>query len=138
MTGHQRERQTELKNRFAALLGGGAPTAAPEPEAPPAPPPAPAETEVPARAARRRATPAAPRREPAAPVAPMPITQEGTDATRPKRLMVPLSVDEDRALKEYRLDDGLPAAARMRAMLQLYREDERFRKRVDAVAQRMR
>ncbi|MGH9380828.1 MAG: hypothetical protein ACRD2Z_09475 [Thermoanaerobaculia bacterium] len=68
----------------------------------------------------------------------MPIAQTRTDATRPKRLMVPLSTDEDRALKAARLADGIPAAARVRAMLQLYREDERVARKVDATAKRMR
>ncbi|WP_268968114.1 hypothetical protein [Verrucosispora sioxanthis] len=41
-------------------------------------------------------------------------------------------------LKEFRLEDGIPAAARVRAMLHLYRADERFRRRVDHEARRMR
>lgn len=149
MTGHQRERQAELKNRFAGLIGAGAPAA---PAAPPAaaPParrrakrtepaaPAPAAKEsapaAPAAPARRRPSKAA--SAPAVP--PMPVAQESTTATRDRRLMVPLAADEDQALKEYRLRDGIPAAARVRAMLQLYRTDERFRRKVDEQAKRMR
>jgi hypothetical protein len=48
--------------------------------------------------------------------------------------MVPLSFDEDLILKELRIEDGLPAAARMRAMLQVYRQDSRYRRRVDEAA----
>jgi hypothetical protein len=137
MTGHQRERQAELKNRFAALLG--TPSSAPAPDKSK---PKPAETEPltspPASQPRRTTRPRPASDKPAlAAVEPMPIRQT-TDETRPKRLMVPLSVDEDRALKEFRLGDGIAAAARVRAMLALYREDERFRRRVDAMARRMR
>ncbi|GAB1695135.1 hypothetical protein [Krasilnikovia sp. M28-CT-15] len=141
MTGHQREQQANLKNRFAALLGK-------TDEAPP-----PAKSAAPVKAAPvkkaadkpARRPPGAPRParpaptpKPAAPAATMPIRQDTTDEARPKRLMVPLSVDEDKALKEYRLADGFAAAARVRAMLQLYRTDERFRRRVDDTARQMR
>ncbi len=133
MTGHQRERQADLKNRFALLLGQQVDETAPVKKAA-------------AKAAPVKKAAAEPRKTPprgaaatqAAAVEPMPITQPATDEARPKRLMVPLSVDEDRALKEYRMADGFAAAARIRAMLQLYRTDDRFRRKVDQTARDMR
>lgn len=134
------ESKAQLKNRFAGLLAAPtSPAAAPvEPEpadVEPADEPKPAAAPAPAKRARkpRAATPA-----PSSAPPPMPIAQAETATGRPQRLMVPLSADEDRALKTFRLDDGVPAAARVRAMLQLYREDPRFRKKVDETVKRMR
>ncbi|GGQ88231.1 hypothetical protein [Couchioplanes azureus] len=140
---NQREVQAGLKNRFAGLLGATAPAVepaktAPPPrkasrrkpaETPPPPPPAVTKNET---AHPAKTTPA----EPDLP--PMPTTQASDDSGRTKRLMVPLYPDEDLALKEYRIKDGIAAAARVRAMLQLYRTDERFRKKVDQTARDMR
>jgi hypothetical protein len=144
MTSHQRERQAELKSRFTALLGNVSAEVTEAAETPSAvnsaPPTAIDETpparaaEAPAASARR----AARRTAPTPAVAPMPIAQQAADATRPRRLMVPLSEDEDKALKVFRLDDGVPAAARIRAMLQLYREDDRWRRKVNDTVRRMR
>ena len=145
MTGHQRERQADLKNRFAALLGTATPAAAPKPTTEPRP----AKKRTPRQtapggtgtastpvAAPPTVAPATPSASP--PVAAMPLRQAETDEARPKRLMVPLSLDEDRALKEMRVADGVPAAARLRAMLQLYRTDDRYRRRVDQTVRAMR
>jgi hypothetical protein len=133
VTGHQRERQAELKNRFAGM-GLVPDIAAPaEPEQPPAAPRRPRAKKATASKATPEGTGAA-----EASVTAMPLVQAATDEARPKRLMVPLSIDEDRALKEYRVADGFAAAARVRAMLQLYRTDERFRRRVDQTARDMR
>lgn len=144
------ESKAQLKNRFAGLLAAPTSPAAPtepepaaletpgEPE--PAAAPAPAKRARKATAKPRPAT-AKPRPAAAAPSSaqpPMPIAQAEIATGRPQRLMVPLSADEDRALKTFRLDDGVPAAARVRAMLQLYREDPRFRKKVDETVKRMR
>lgn len=128
MTGHQRERQADLKNRFAALLGTATPAAAPKPTTEPRP----AKKRTPRQTAPGGTGTAS------TPVAAMPLRQAETDEARPKRLMVPLSLDEDRALKEMRVADGVPAAARLRAMLQLYRTDDRYRRRVDQTVRAMR
>jgi hypothetical protein len=137
MTGHQREQQAALKNRFAVL------GLVPDTSTPAAPPAAPRKQTAPRRPrvkkAASKAAPAPQRQNVPEPTAtPMAVAQAASDEARPKRLMVPLSIDEDRALKEYRVADGFAAAARIRAMLQLYRTDERFRRRVDQTARDMR
>lgn len=131
----QRTRQAELKQRFSQLWGGAEdPEAKPEPAAKPEPEPAADPAPAPATAAKSRKQSASKQRTA---VAPMPVAQRA-DTARPHRLMVPLSADEDRALKQLRLDDGVPAAARVRAMLHTYRTDPRFRRRVDEAARQLR
>ncbi|MCP2323061.1 hypothetical protein HDA40_001568 [Hamadaea flava] len=56
-----------------------------------------------------------------------------TGAKRSERLTVGLSEDEDLALKQFGMSDGVAAAARIRAMLLVYRTDPDYRRRVDEV-----
>ncbi|MEV6966111.1 hypothetical protein AB0M47_13435 [Hamadaea sp. NPDC051192] len=56
-----------------------------------------------------------------------------TGAKRSERLTVGLSEDEDLALKQFGMSDGVAAAARVRAMLLVYRTDPDYRRRVDEV-----
>uniref|UniRef100_UPI003F493AE7 hypothetical protein n=1 Tax=Actinoplanes sp. CA-084688 TaxID=3239901 RepID=UPI003F493AE7 len=134
MTGHQREQQASLKNRFA-VLGLVADTTAPSTPAKAAPPRKRASSPPSKRAAAKHAEPAtAPQPE----ATPMPVAQVAIDEARPKRLMVPLSVEEDKVLKELRVADGITAAGRIRAMLQIYRTDDRVRRKVDQAARDMR
>lgn len=67
-----------------------------------------------------------------------PRTAPQPTTSRERRLMVPLSDDEDRALKQLRVDDGLPSAARIRAMLHVYLEDSAYRRKVDKRAKALR
>ncbi|MEV6971446.1 hypothetical protein AB0M47_40765 [Hamadaea sp. NPDC051192] len=53
---------------------------------------------------------------------------------RPERVSVTLTVEEDLALKSFRLGDGVTPASRLRAMLAVYRADPDFRARVDQEA----
>lgn len=53
-----------------------------------------------------------------------------------RRLNVPVSDAELRSLGEARLNDGIPAAARVRAMIALWQENEDVRRRVDSRAHR--
>lgn len=60
-----------------------------------------------------------------------PRTAPEPSTNRERRLMVPLSDDEDHTLKQLRVDDGVPSAARIRAMLHVYLEDSGYRRKVD-------
>ena len=53
---------------------------------------------------------------------------------------VPLNVDEEmrRALEVARMDDRIETTARVRAMIQLWQEDERLRARINKRAKDMR
>lgn len=73
-------------------------------------------------------TPAAPtRRGPVDPPEPQGIVGE-------KRINLPLQTELHRALSQARVDDGVEATIRLRAMIELWRHDERLRKRVDRLA----
>lgn len=52
---------------------------------------------------------------------------------RSERLSVGLSTEEDLALKQFGISDGVAAAVRVRAMLFVYRTDPDYRRRVDEV-----
>jgi hypothetical protein len=59
-------------------------------------------------------------------------------ATWDARVNLTLSRDMKRALDMARIDDGLEATARIRAMITLWQEDERHRARVDKLARTLR
>jgi hypothetical protein len=107
----------DLSNRFAAL-------AAPAPEVP--------EEEPPARPARQ------PRAVSAVTAAPPMAAEQSRPKDWPVR--IPLNVDEEmrRALEEARLDDRIETTARIRAMIQLWQEDDRLRARVNKRARDLR
>lgn len=69
---------------------------------------------------------------------PMPAEQEAPKETEWVR--IPLNVDEEmrRALEQARLDDRIETTVRIRAMIQLWQEDERHRARVDKRARMLR
>lgn len=55
----------------------------------------------------------------------------------PKRMTLPLTVEDHRALRVAHLDDGVEATARLRAMLALWQQDERLRARIDKLAKQL-
>jgi len=67
----------------------------------------------------------------------MPAVQAPTKAY-PRKTTLPLSEGDWRALAEARLRDGTDTAARLRAMIALWREDERLRRSVDERARQLR
>lgn len=68
--------------------------------------------------------------------APMPATVP-SGPTYPKRMTLPLTVEDHRALRVAHLDDGVEATARLRAMLALWQQDERLRARIDKLARQL-
>jgi hypothetical protein len=114
-------RAAEVGNRFAALAATPAPAVQPGDDDQGA---------------------AAPARQPRAVAAvraagPMPAAQ-GTPKRWPVR--IPLNADEEmrRALEEARLEDRIDTTARIRAMIQLWQEDDRLRARVNKRAKDLR
>lgn len=105
----------------------------------PAPTPTPPSVARPARpTAKRGSAKRSPRTRRAAPAQqapPVEITGQ-EEAERDKRLNVPLTAGELRALQAARLDDGVPAAARVRAMIRLWQSSQQVREQVDSTAQR--
>lgn len=93
---------------------------------------APAEAPAPARSRRTprksAATPA-----PAAP-APMPIEQ-AKRSTYSARINFTTTPEQNRALDLARIEDGIDKTARLRALVDLWVTDERFRNRVNKLAQ---
>jgi hypothetical protein len=117
-----RERAAGLQNAFAAL------SAVPDVESEaPAPP-----------AARRPRARAASLSAPAEtrPVA-MPAEQEHPPAWD-ARMSLTLSKEMKRALDVARADDGVEGTARIRAMITLWQEDDRLRRRIDKLAKTLR
>jgi hypothetical protein len=93
-----------------------------------------------ARAPRETARTTAPRtttRRTAAPVAAMPAETEGR-SKYPVRVPLQTSPEQKRALEQARVDDGIQATARLRAMVALWMEDPRIRARVDKLARSFR
>jgi|SRR5579875_1174083 len=84
------------------------------------------------RATSRRTATQAPTR---ARVAPMPAETDGkAKATYPVRVPMQTNADQKRALEQARVDDGIQATARLRAMVALWMTDDRVRARVDKLA----
>lgn len=71
----------------------------------------------------------------AASAVPMPIEQQ-THRAKEWPIRIPLNVDDGmrRALEQARVDDRIETTARIRAMIQLWQEDETFRARVNELA----
>jgi hypothetical protein len=116
-----RAKAAEVGNRFAALAAAPAPEVQPDDDG---------QGEAPAV------------RQPQAVTAvraagPMPAAQRA-----PKRwpVRIPLNTDEEmrRALEEARLEDRIDTTARIRAMIQLWQEDDRLRARVNKRAKDLR
>jgi hypothetical protein len=57
-------------------------------------------------------------------------------AKYPARLPLMTSTDQKRALELARVEDGITATARVRAMITLWQEDDRIRRRVDRLAKK--
>lgn len=55
----------------------------------------------------------------------------------PKRPTVPMSDDDFRELKRANAEDDIPTVTRIRAMIALWRENQRWRQQVDKRARRM-
>jgi hypothetical protein len=98
-----------------------------EPQARPRPVPVP----VPA---REPATP----REPAARRGSRRRVQEPEPARWDARMSLTLSKEMKRDLDVARADDGVEGTARIRAMITLWQEDERLRRRIDKLAKTLR
>lgn len=67
----------------------------------------------------------------------VPAEQERPDKW-PARISLTASADMKRALDLARVDDGIEATARIRAMIALWQSDERLRARVDKLARSLR
>lgn len=67
----------------------------------------------------------------------MPLVRPPVKA-HPRKTTLPLSEEDWRALAEARLGDGTDTAARLRAMIALWREDGRLQRRVDERARQLR
>lgn len=125
-----RRRPSDMAARMALVIAAESettsePEQAPEPEAPKAAEP------KPAKAARPAAPAGAPKRgRQAAPMA----AEQPKGQRWPARVPFTTNADQDRALKTARLEDGIQATARLRAMVALWMEDERIRARVDKLA----
>src|SRR5271165_5537265 len=79
-----------------------------------------------------------PAREPAARREPRRQVQEPEPAKWDARMSLTLSKEMKRALDVARADDGLEGTARIRAMITLWQEDERLRRRIDRLARNLR
>lgn len=73
-------------------------------------------------------------RAPARSRRPMPVEQ-AKPATYSQRINLTVTPDQNRALGQAGLDDGIDKTFRIRAMIALWQEDERLRKRIDKRAQ---
>jgi outer membrane biosynthesis protein TonB len=117
------------KSRFQRAGVPTAPTAEPEDQAAPAPAPAPA-------------PPAPARPEPTAAPAPSAPQAAPADSPEPEtwdaRMSMTLSRQMKRDLDLARTDDGIEGTARVRAMIRLWQQDERLRRRVDKLAKSLR
>lgn len=91
---------------------------------------APAPREAPARKAPERKAPA---RKPAA----MPPEQPRA-VTYSERINLTTTPEQNRALNLARVEDGIDKTARLRAMIALWQQDERIRKRIDKLAREWR
>lgn len=65
-------------------------------------------------------------------------TDAGTDDRPTERVSLLLTTEDARALKVARIDDGIDANKRLRAMISLWRDDQRHRARVDKRARQYR
>lgn len=73
------------------------------------------------------------------PPAPEPMpAEQGRPAAYSSRLHITVTPEQARALAQARVDDGIEVTARLRAMVALWQEDERLRKRIDRVAKHWR
>jgi hypothetical protein len=68
----------------------------------------------------------------------MPAEQGRPRAFYSARISHTTTPDQKRALDLARVEDGIEATARLRAMTQLWMEDERLRARVDKLARTLR
>jgi len=119
------------KSRFQRAGVPTAPTAEPEDQAVPA---APAPVQPPARPEPPAAAPA-----PSAPPAAGPEPQDQAQPeTWDARMSMTLSRQMKRDLDLARADDGIEGTARVRAMIRLWQQDERLRRRVDKLAKSLR
>lgn len=135
-----RRRPQDMAERMARLMvvpETDQPDEQPEPPAPAEQQPAPAEQARPVRKPRA----ARPARATAADVAqsrpsrraPMPDEQPKRAAWE-ERIPFTTNREQSQALKQARLDDGIQATARLRAMVALWMEDDRIRARVNKLA----
>lgn len=90
---------------------------------------APAEEATALKAPARRAS----ARQPAA----MPPEQPKT-VTYSERINLTTTPEQNRALNLARVDDGIDKTARLRAMIALWQQDERIRRRIDKLARKWR
>lgn len=95
-----------------------------------------AEAARPARPARP--APSAAPEKPEAPAAAVASAAVQHETKWDARLSLTLSKEMKRALDLARADDGLEGTARIRAMIQLWQDDERLRRRVDRLAKTLR
>ncbi len=93
------------------------------------------------RAPTRKATPDKPatgkpaaRKATPAPRAPMPAEQP-KPAAYSSRINLTTTPEQNRALDLARVEDGIDKTARLRAMIALWQQDERLRRRIDKLAQ---
>ena len=66
------------------------------------------------------------------------LTRDTAPDARRIKISMDLGVDRLRALAQARVDDGIPAAERVRAALQLWQHDQQFRAEVDSLAGELR
>lgn len=66
------------------------------------------------------------------------LTRDASPAGRRIKISMDLGVDRLRALAQARVDDGIPAAERVRAALQWWQHDPEFRTEVDTLAGQLR
>lgn len=133
----------DLQARLASMLGDDTGSSA-----------APAADAKPARASkprtRRAAKPATatdapaappPARQPAAPRQQQPKPSMPAEQPTPvfysSRINLTVTPDMLRTLRLAKVDDGIDATARIRAMIQLWEDDEKLRRRIDKLARSM-
>ncbi|HET6751582.1 MAG TPA: hypothetical protein VFL71_20240 [Actinomycetes bacterium] len=74
-------------------------------------------------------------RPPAATPAPEPMpAEQSRPAAYSARLHLTTTREQARALAQARVDDGIEVTARVRAMIALWQQDERLRRRIDKLA----
>ncbi|MEV5880713.1 hypothetical protein AB0L75_42385 [Streptomyces sp. NPDC052101] len=117
-----------------AGLGAGKKTAPPTKKA--------AAKKAPAKTAKKTAAPAkktAAKKAPAAAAAPvaMPAEQEAPRSLYSARITFTTTPEQRRALELAKVDDGIDKTARIRAMVALWEQDDRLRRRVDKLARTM-
>lgn len=66
------------------------------------------------------------------------LARDATPAARRIKISLDLGADRLRGLAQARIDDGIPAAERVRAALQLWQDDPEFRAEVDGLAAELR